>query len=255
MHGVDPRLRCCCAWKACVLVLPPLPAHPASTVTPSSARCEILSFCDAQVLLRRKTTWARRVGSWKKEEPISGLAWSVAWHLVHALAQARRDWPLAVNNGCRTVRPSTIRLRCCVAWHMAASHAACGLDCVISEHHGRLELKYSRSTVTVVGGPACRATRFVESACVMRCEERAVHPALRLATIRSHWHFCENIRCPLERKSYVSGLISFLIPDQFAACATHSHSVQFLVVGSRALIGMVTVCIFSCCKWVGAPQQ
>ena len=30
---------------------------------------------------------------------------------------------------------------------------------------------------------------------------------------------------------------------------------QFLVVNSRALIVMVTVCIFSCCKWVGAPQQ
>ena len=81
------------------------------------------------------TSW----GSWKKEEAISGLVWSVARHLAHVLPQARRDRPVAVNNGRRTARPSTIRLRCCVAWHMAASSAACGLDCVISEHRGRLE--------------------------------------------------------------------------------------------------------------------
>ena len=30
---------------------------------------------------------------------------------------------------------------------------------------------------------------------------------------------------------------------------------QFLVLGSRALIGIVTDCAFSYCKWVGAPQH
>ena len=154
-------------------------------------------------LVAVKTTWALPVGSWKKEEAISGLAWSVARHLGHGLAHARRDWPLLVNNGCRTVRPSTIRLRCCVAWHMAASPAACGLDCVISEHQGvssdtsrrslrTTHLKHSRSTVTVVGRLARLATRCVEIACVMQCagalfiQLRNWRQSNRLASLREY---------------------------------------------------------------------
>ena len=162
----------------------------------STSRLHIYTFqCSKRdtglFLLRRKTTWARPVGSWKKEEAISGLAWSVARHLVHVLPQARRDRTVAVNNGRRTARPSTIRLRCCVAWHMAASSAACGLDCVISEHHGRLErrtthLKYSRSTVTVIGRPARPTTWCVESACVMRCARNWRQSSDRLASLREH---------------------------------------------------------------------
>ena len=81
--------------------------------------------------------------SWGQLEEGGGDLWSclVGGTVLGPRPAARqvRDRSVAVDNGRRTVRPSTIRLRCCVAWHMAASSAACGLDCVISEHHGRLE--------------------------------------------------------------------------------------------------------------------
>ena len=129
----------------------------------------------------------------------------------HGLAHARRDWPLLVNNGCRTVRPSTIRLRCCVAWHMAASPAACGLDCVISEHHGSLE----RHVTKIIADNTFETFTFNSHRCWPSsasrhpvCRERLRHTmrggrcsfSSETGDNQIAWHLCANIRCLLERR-------------------------------------------------------
>ena len=90
------------------------------------------------------------------------------------LACCGEQWPSH-----RSTKHDQAPLLCGVAHGCLARGVQLGM-CGLGAWRLERRTRYSRSTVTVVGRPARRATRCVESACVMRCAGRAVHSAPKL---------------------------------------------------------------------------